>query len=355
MKKVIITIVSIVLLLALTFILTAPVALTQGEIACEQDVIVEAEDSLSELANRFYGDVLAFPAIVEATNARAATDGSYALIDDINVLQAGIKLCIPSAEDAQAILARSQPAGVSTVEIGPEFDRVGFPEGYQETFQVFYEFDRAQNNTARVIYANAAAASVRPGEPFPYGSILAMEVYRTQRDEAGNVALDENGRFVRDEMSGLFVMRKEPGFGLKYGDLRNGEWEYVAYRPDGTILVPPEATTSCASCHVEASQGKDWVFGAHRFFGEETPPAGENEINVVDYTFQPAALTVKVGTEVKWVSHDIVFHTVTANDLSFSSVLRPGQSFSHTFETPGVFEYFSAIYPAAKGRIEVVN
>ena len=150
---------------------------------------------------------------------------------------------------------------LETFEPGdPSEDRVGFPEGYQDSFTILYEFDRPDNGTARVIYANDVAASVSqqafmpaasvaPGEPFPYGSVLVMEVYRTQRDEDGNVMLDENGRYVRDELFGLFVMRKEPGFGVKYGAQRNGEWEYVAYRPDGTILTPPEATFACASCH----------------------------------------------------------------------------------------------------------
>ena len=79
-------------------------------------------------------------------------------------------------------------------EVGPEVDRIGFPEGYQENMQVYYEFDRPDNRTARVIYANAEAAGVGPGESFPYGSELVMEVYRTVQDDAGAVVLDENGR-----------------------------------------------------------------------------------------------------------------------------------------------------------------
>ena len=345
---------SIMLLVGLLSILRPAHLVAQGEITCEQDVMVQAEDTLSSLANKFYGDVQAFPAIAEATNSIAATDSSYATIDNLDVLEVGWKLCIPSAEDAQSIL--DQTGTGTTVETpGPEVDRVGFPEGYQENFTVFYEFDRVQNGSARVIYANEAAASVQPGQPFPFGSILVMEVYRTQRDDDGNVMLDEDGRFVRDELFGLFAMRKEPGFGAKYGVQRNGEWEYVAYRPDGSYLAPPERTQACAACHVEASEGRDWVFGAHRFFEQEVSQPGENEVIVVDYNFMPETLTVPVGTEVTWTSSDIVFHSVTAADQSFSGALRPGQSFSHTFEQPGVFEYFSAFYPSAKGRIEVVN
>jgi plastocyanin len=324
----------------------------QAEVACEQDVVVQANDSLSKLAQQFYGDVMAFPAIVEATNAKAATDSSYANIENASVVAVGSKLCIPSPADAKVLLEESGSGATAAAD--PTVDRVGFPEGYQENFILFYEFDRPDNKTARVIYANEAAASVQPGQPFPYGSILVMDVYRTPKDDAGNVLLDENGRYMRDELAGHFIMRKEPGFGAKYGQLRNGEWEYVAYRPDGTFQTPPERTNGCAGCHVEAGFGKDWVFGAHRFFGEEAPEVGENEVNVVDYTFQQNDLTVKVGTEVQWVGNDVTFHTVTANDMSFSGALRPQGSFSHTFEQAGVFEYFCGIHPSMKGRIEVV-
>jgi hypothetical protein len=135
-------------------------------------------------------------------------------------------------------------SSVVTGAADPTVDRVGFPEGYQDNFSIFYEFDRPDNKTARVIYANDVAASVQPGQPFPYGSILVMDVYRTPKDEAGNVLLDENGRYVRAELAGHFVMRKEPGFGTKYGELRNGEWEYVAYRADGTFQTHPKTPTA---------------------------------------------------------------------------------------------------------------
>jgi plastocyanin len=247
--------------------------------------------------------------------------------------------------------------------VSPEVDRVGFPEGYQEIFQIFYEFDRPDNRTARVIYANEVAASVSPeiyatapvapGSPFPYGSVLVMEVYRTPRDEAGNVILDENGRFTREELSGIFVMRKEAGYGAKYGAQRNGEWEYVAYRPDGSFLTPPERTGACAACHVEAGQGRDWIFGAEHAWGT-THTAGENEVILDDYTFTPQVITVTVGSEVTWTSKDVVFHTVNAEDWTFNSgMVRPNASFRQTFELPGEYNYICSVHPSMRGTVVV--
>ncbi|MEM7345536.1 MAG: amino acid ABC transporter substrate-binding protein [Chloroflexota bacterium] len=81
-------------------------AAAQG-VACDQDVVVQADDWLSKLADKFYGDVLAFPAIVEATNQAHGSDDSYARIDNSDIIEPGWKLCVPSTEDAQALLQGS--------------------------------------------------------------------------------------------------------------------------------------------------------------------------------------------------------------------------------------------------------
>lgn len=100
MKK----IVSILLLLVFTISLAPGHTLAQEEVVCESDVVVQADDWLSKIADKFFGDVLTFPAIFEATNAKAAIDDSYATIQDANIIEPGWKLCIPSAEYAQNIL-----------------------------------------------------------------------------------------------------------------------------------------------------------------------------------------------------------------------------------------------------------
>lgn len=273
------------------------------------------------------------------------------------------------------ILAACQaiPIPVSTVQtasqppaepVPPDVDRVGFPTGYQENYQIFYEFDRPDNKTARVVYANDVAASVSaeaytaasisPGTPFPYGSVLVMEVYRTPKDETGSVILDEDGRFTREELAGIFVMRKEAGFGAKYGAQRNGEWEYVAYRPDGSILTPPERSGSCAACHVEAGQGRDWLFGADRAFEITVPAPADNEVFLADYQFHANVITVTVGSEVTWTNRDVVFHTVTAQDWSSGSgMLRPSASFRQTFETVGEYLYLCAVHPSMRSAVIV--
>jgi len=65
-------------------------------VSCAADVIVQPGDSLSAIAARTLGDTVDFAAIVRATNAKANVDGSYAVVENPNVINVGWKLCIPA-------------------------------------------------------------------------------------------------------------------------------------------------------------------------------------------------------------------------------------------------------------------
>lgn len=105
---------NILLILAFALTLTPHVvsaAPVLQDVACEQDVVVQADDWLSKLSDKFYGDILAYPAIVEATNHQNAVDDTYANITNPDLIEPGWKLCIPSTADAQAMLGvQSAPA-----------------------------------------------------------------------------------------------------------------------------------------------------------------------------------------------------------------------------------------------------
>lgn len=88
-------------------------------VACEQDYTVALADWLSKLSDLFYGDVLSYPAIVMATNMKAAEDSSYAVIVDPDVIEPGWKLCVPSADDATTLLGTTVRIHLETKDIGP--------------------------------------------------------------------------------------------------------------------------------------------------------------------------------------------------------------------------------------------
>jgi plastocyanin len=255
--------------------------------------------------------------------------------------------------------AGQQPAPTPTPRPAPTDDRVGLPEGYEANFRTFFVMDRPDNKQVRVIYANDPAASVTPGAAFPYGSILVMETYRSIQDEAGEPVLDEDGRYQRGELTGIFVMRKEQGFGAAYEMNRTGEWEYVAFRPDRTYSTPPRQSAPCAVCHTDAGGSRDWVFRTNLFFGQpdgSVPRADSlaTRLPMQAYTFLPPMATIPRGTTVTWSNEDEAVHTVTAADGSFDSGRMPiGSTFSMMFEAPGTYEYVCSLHAAMRATLVV--
>jgi hemoglobin len=162
-----------------------------------------------------------------------------------------------------------RPAPTAPALTGPAAgdDRVQVPPDYRTRFLPFYVFDRADNRQVRAVYVSPQGALAREGRPFPYGTTLVMETYRAQLN-GEEIALDANGRYIRGDLTGVFAMRKEPGFGAKYGPDRTGEWEYVAYHPDMSgFATVPERSQACAQCHLAISDAqKDWVARGNLFF-----------------------------------------------------------------------------------------
>jgi nucleoid-associated protein YgaU len=87
MKKLLYLLVTFSLLLAL---MPVAVASAQEAVECDEDYLVQADDWLSKLADKYYGDVLAYWAISDATNAAG---GDYATIDNPDLIEVGWQLC----------------------------------------------------------------------------------------------------------------------------------------------------------------------------------------------------------------------------------------------------------------------
>jgi molybdate transport system substrate-binding protein len=80
------------------------------EIVCAEEYTVQADDWLSKISEKLLGNMLAFPAIAEATNQKHATDATFAEISSPDLIEVGWKLCVPGAEEAQALLTESMIA-----------------------------------------------------------------------------------------------------------------------------------------------------------------------------------------------------------------------------------------------------
>jgi branched-chain amino acid transport system substrate-binding protein len=107
------------ILLMVAVILAVPVASGAAPLYQGQDYTVQADDWLSKLAEKFLGDVLAYPAITYYTNQKFAEDDSYAKITSSDEIEIGWKIYIPTQEEAQAYVSGSiQSVGSGAIKIG---------------------------------------------------------------------------------------------------------------------------------------------------------------------------------------------------------------------------------------------
>lgn len=83
-------------------------------------------------------------------------------------------------------------------------------------------------------------------------------------------------------------------------------------------------------------------------------PSTSTEVNIDNFSFSPATITVKVGTAVTWTNRDDIPHTVVADDKSFKSkVLDTNDKFTFTPTKPGTYPYFCSIHPKMTGKLIV--
>jgi len=82
--------------------------------------------------------------------------------------------------------------------------------------------------------------------------------------------------------------------------------------------------------------------------------AATKTVQIVKSGFTPSSTTVAVGDSVTWHNADAVNHQVVANDGSFvSPVLKPGDTYTQTFNTAGKVNYHDALFTSRKGSVTV--
>ena len=81
----------------------------------------------------------------------------------------------------------------------------------------------------------------------------------------------------------------------------------------------------------------------------------DNLIKIDNFSFTPATITVKAGTEVRWKNQDDIPHTVVSTDQQMfkSKVLDTDEEFTYTFTKPGTYKYFCSIHPKMTATVVV--
>jgi len=137
-------------------------------------------------------------------------------------------------------------------------EKVAFP--VYQTHVLYDVLDQPDIKEIREAFVNPEALkNIKPGQPLPSGTVLSLPTFKALVNEKGELVKDPNGRLVRGPLDRIVVMEKRTGWGIEYPeDLRNGEWEYARFLPDGS-RDPKADIKGCFECHKPKSD-QDFVF-----------------------------------------------------------------------------------------------
>jgi plastocyanin len=93
---------------------------------------------------------------------------------------------------------------------------------------------------------------------------------------------------------------------------------------------------------------------------ESSAPASEApgaaSVSIVEFKFEPAALSVKVGDTVTWTNDGHTAHSVKWSDGEPESEhLEPGKTYARTFDRAGEYPYVCGIHATMTGTITVTE
>jgi len=157
--------------LALTLVPTAvaaPPPQAEGKV-----YTIQKDDWLSKLADKEYGDVLAYPAIAYYNNLQAETDKSLAFIENPDLIEVGWSIYLPSTQEAQDYMTKaaaevtSSTAGLT--QIGGQLNILGW-EGYDDpaVFQPFYDATGVVANSTYIGNNDEVISKYKAGGPGIY-------------------------------------------------------------------------------------------------------------------------------------------------------------------------------------------
>ncbi len=81
---------------------------------------------------------------------------------------------------------------------------------------------------------------------------------------------------------------------------------------------------------------------------------GGTKVEIKNFAFSPASITVKVGDSIIWTNNDTIPHSATADDSSFDAgIMQPGESKTVKFDKAGTISYHCSIHPNMKATVIV--
>lgn len=80
--------------------------------------------------------------------------------------------------------------------------------------------------------------------------------------------------------------------------------------------------------------------------------AATSTVDMKNNMFTPQEINIKAGDTVTWTNQDPAKHDVNFGDFK-SPLLSKGETYFHTFETAGTYDYVCDVHPFMKGRVVV--
>lgn len=256
------------------------------------------------------------------------------------ILIAYITMKFPTyAKPISIIFILASGAGIASY-VG--FGLVG-PDKYLISKEVIEEIVEDLTPTGPVYSISILAGSGEPGNPdydpdvanIPQGHIIEW----TNNDELAHTvtsSLDSGDTFD----SGLFNAGET--FQLDTSELALGEYEYIC-------IVHPWMV---ATIIIEEPQ--------EPVITEVIMPSGAGVQQIGQIYYDPQDISVSIGTTLQWINEDETIHTVTSGGVESgptgifdSSIIDAGNSFTHTFDSAGMFDYYCIVHPWMIGSVTV--
>ncbi len=216
----------VVLLLLIVLSISAVPAFAQDGSSCADTYTVQADDWLSKIAERYFGTILAFPAVVDATNAAANSDESYAKIKNPDEIEVGQQLCIPTDEEAEAFLNPTAAEGKVLVEFWTTDNEEERVKVYEEVAARYME--QNPNVEVRIVPIQEAGVSQR----------IAVAVAANRKPDIVRMGIERVASFaadgILDQDASMAVIE---GIGVE--DFRDGPLQMVIDPATGKYAAVP--------------------------------------------------------------------------------------------------------------------
>jgi len=203
------------------------------------------------------------------------------------------------------------------------------------------------------------------------GDINNGNIYHFKLNEDRTELLYPNGQPVEDEP---ITSEKIPllRFGMGFGgitDLQTG--------PDGFlyVLAINGAIFRIVPSSFAAANPTPYTFSTLNSLGRQQlqslstlPTNITNIVTIVGIkgtnSYDPNPIYIKVGDTVTWINADVIGHTVTSGKdynrftsglLFHSGSIISNTAYSHTFTSPGIYDYVCMFHPDMKGEVVVIS